>query len=73
MFNVLISMGRAIGTGNNVHYIEAICYWEGPLIEVHCTFSPVILKFLFSERFNQDPLESFIGKHHRLGGCSNVL
>ena len=26
--------GRAIGTGNNVRYIEAVRYWEGPLIEV---------------------------------------
>ena len=26
--------GRAIGTGNNVRYIEVVRYWEGPLIEV---------------------------------------
>ena len=26
--------GRAIGTGNNVRYIEVVCSWEGPLIEV---------------------------------------
>ena len=26
--------GRAIGTGNNVRYIEAVRSWEGPLIEV---------------------------------------
>ena len=26
--------GRAIGTGNNVRYIEVVRSWEGPLIEV---------------------------------------
>ena len=30
------------------------------------------VKVLFSERFNQDPLESFFGKHRRRGGhCDN--
>ena len=26
--------GRAIGTGNNVRYVEVVRSWEGPLIEV---------------------------------------
>ena len=26
--------GRAIGTGNNVRYIEVVRSWEGPLLEV---------------------------------------
>ena len=26
--------GRVIGTGNNVHNIEVVRSWEGPLIEV---------------------------------------
>ena len=33
-FQCTIINGRAIGTWNNVSYIEVVCSWEGPLIEV---------------------------------------
>ena len=53
--------GRAIRTGNNVHYIEVVRSWEGPLIEVPL-YSSVALRFYSISKRHYATRRS--GQHH---------